>query len=70
MKIETQQKEFQPVTITIETQEEYDKIFAIFCNSKINDILKTNDIFEELYELNLHKNSDRYFDKLEKTGVF
>jgi len=49
-------KEFTPIQIVVETQEELDKLFAVFNNSKIADVL----------EISCAKSSNPWWEKLEK----
>lgn len=40
MKIETKEPKFEPVTITLETQEEVSKMFAIFNHQTLSNALE------------------------------
>lgn len=48
MKIETKKQEFQPVVITLETQEEVDQMFSL---ANFNEFDEVNDITQKLMSL-------------------
>lgn len=54
--IEPEIKPIKPVQIVLETQEEVDKVYALFCNSKIADVLL----------IGTCNNSDPWWKKLEE----
>ena len=59
------QVEFVPVVITLETQEEVDKMFAVLVHCKINTAVSMNNWWKAL---NSYKTNDYrvYFDKLDE----
>ena len=65
MRIEIQEPEFKPVKLVIETQQEFDKIYAIFNYSKISDTLGIKGMWKKLRDIDLKSaNSDIYLSKL------
>ena len=64
MKVEKVKKEFQPITIVLETQEKVDKIFAIVNHNNLCNALGLVDLYNMLdyYQ----KDYSPWFDKLEK----
>ncbi len=67
MKVERKEHEFRPITVTFETQDEFDKVFALFNYSTLCDAVGGQTIYDILEGFTFGSSYQTYHGKIDKT---
>lgn len=65
MKVSKVENVFKPIQITLETQDEIDKVFTLFNNSKIVEALHIETWWEKLSQYHISAETTKLHEKLE-----